>query len=121
MLVLLVLLFAGCVDSPPWGAWSKAPSAEQIAAVMGRHQETFIYFSRYEVYQTARSHEYVYREGSHWVHSPLPPTLITTTALQHSPAVTLVLDEAPELRHAQVRADYPPDGRDNLGTMASLP
>ena len=120
-LVFLLLFLAGCTGSPPWGAWSHTPTPEQIAVVMGRRTETFIYFSRYEVYQNMRNREYVYWERQRWVHSPLPPATITAATLQQSPTVKLTLDDSPERAHAKIRLNYPSDAPTGLGAMTSLP
>lgn len=120
-LLALIPLMTGCADSPPWGAWSKSPSPAQIAAVMGRRPETFIYFSRYEVYQNERTKEYVYQDGHWWIHSPLPPVTIDPATLKQSPAVIVPLQESPEKAHAKTRAAYPSDWDKAPAVVASVP
>ena len=88
---------------------------------MGRRSETFIYYSRYEVYQNTRNREYVYWEGQRWVRSPLPPATITVATLQQSPVVKLTLEESPERSHPKTRLNYPSDRRNDLGVMVALP
>src|SRR6187549_866302 len=105
----LLPLLTGCVDAPAWGAWSKRPTPAQIQAVMGRPLETYIYFSRYEVYQNDRTKEYVYQDRDEWVHSPAPPAAIAEAKLQASPSVILSLRGGPDQSHTKARKEYPPD------------
>jgi len=116
-----LLFLTGCADSPPWGAWSKIPSATEIAAVTGHRPETFIYFSRYEVYQNDRTKEYVYQEDHQWVHSSHPPVAISEGMLQSSPSAKVLLAGEPEQKHAVVRQVYPSDWRHPSGVMAAAP
>jgi hypothetical protein len=120
-LLVMVLLLSGCADSPPWGGWSMTPSAEQLAAARGRRPETFIYFSRYEVYQNERTKEYVYEGDRGWMHSVRPPTAIAESTLLASPAVKVVLEDEPGQAHAAVRRAHPADWRNPSGVMAAMP
>jgi len=119
----VIPLLTGCADSPPWGTWSKRPTPAQIEAVMGRPLETFIYFSRYEVYQNERTREYIYQENNEWVRSAVPPGTIVETKLQASPFVVLSLRDGPGKSYAKVRQQYPSDMEKdkNPTLMAAVP
>jgi len=88
---------------------------------MKRPPETFIYFSRYEVYQNQRTREYVYQDGHWWIRSPLPPVTIAETTLQESPAVMVSLQDAPEQSHGKTREAYPSDWGKKPAIVASVP
>jgi len=113
-------LLAGCAGSPPWGAWSGSPSSAQVQAALGR-PETFIYFSDYEIYQRARSREYVFQEQGTWVHRDQPPAGISESILQASPSVQLALTDTPEHRHAAVKQTYPRNWAEGSAIVAALP
>lgn len=117
----MLSLLTGCSGSPPWGAWSKQPTPEQIQAVMGRPLETFIYFSRYDVYQNELTREYIYQENNEWVRSSAPPSRIAEAKLQASPFVTLSLRDGPDKSHTQAHNHYPADREKNPTLMASTP
>ena len=118
----LLPLLTGCANSPPWGGWSKSPTPAQIEAVMGRPLETFVYFTRYEVYQNERTKEYVYQNRDEWIHSPVPPAAIAEPKLQASPSVVLSLREGPDNKsHAKAPKEQPSDAERKPAVMASLP
>jgi len=114
-------LLTGCADSPAWGSWSKRPTPAQIEAVMGRPLETFVYFSRYEVYQNELTREYIYQENNDWVRSAAPPPAIDEARLQASPFVVLSLRDGPDKSHAKARQQYPSDVERNPTLVASTP
>lgn len=118
---VLLLFLSGCAGSPPWGAWSKSPTPAQLRAALAGTPETFIYFSRYEVYQNERTKEYVYQDGHWWIHSALPPVTIEEATLKQSPAVVVALEESPERSHGQIRETYPSDWNKPPTIMASNP
>jgi hypothetical protein len=88
---------------------------------MGRPLETFVYFSRYEVYQNNQTKEYVYQDRGGWVHSPVPPDGIAETKLKGSPSEVLSLRDGPEKSHAKARKEYPSDSGKKPALMASTP
>lgn len=117
--LLALATFSGCAGSPPWGAWSQAPSPERVQAML-RKPETFIYFSRYEVYQRDQSREYVYQDAGAWVHRMQPP--VAEPKLLASPHVTPTLNASPETEHALIKRAYPSD-RDTVAApvVAAMP
>lgn len=117
----LLTVLTGCSDSPAWGGWSKRPTPAQIEAVMARPLETFVYFSRYEVYQNEHTREYVYRENDEWVRSVMPPPAVSEAKLQASPFVVLSLRNGPGESYAKVRKQYPSDLEKNPSLVAAVP
>lgn len=103
----LSFFLTGCADSPPWGSWSKAPTPAQYAAAMGR-PETFIYFSRYEIYRHDPSGLYVYQDGRGWVSRTVLPATVSEGTLLASPSVKLTFTHGgPEKEHDLVKRTYP--------------
>jgi len=88
---------------------------------MGRPLETYIYFSRYEVYQNDHTKEYVYQDGNEWVESPVPPAAVTEAKLQASPSVVLSLRDGPDKSHAKARKEYPPAPETKPTLVVSMP
>jgi hypothetical protein len=117
--ILSLLLLAGCADSPPWGTWSKAPSQQQIAAVL-RRPNTYIYFSNYQIYHNPARSEYVFWDGKTWVTSPQPPEELSAELLRDSPAVALELRDHPAKTHAEVVRRYPRDWRSPDSYVAAM-
>jgi hypothetical protein len=99
----LLLLLAGCSNAPIWGSWSKAPTAEQLAAVRSR-AETYVYFPNYEVYHQPERDEYTFWDGQAWVTTKRPPPAVTVELLERSPQVELKLHDHP----GQERTEPPP-------------
>jgi hypothetical protein len=97
----------GCADSPPWGAWSRSPSPEEVAAVMGRPLETYIFFSQYDVYQNEQTKEYVYRGTEGWIRSPFPPAGLLESKLRESPSEVRMLRGGPDRSEESYASERP--------------
>lgn len=119
MVLVPLLLLTGCSGAPKWGGWSKQPSPEQLAAVMGPKPATFIYFPRYEVYQNEKSLEYVYQDGQWWIENPRPPGGVSVAALEEAPSVLITLQDSPKREHAGVKQAYPSDW-DGKGSVVAV-
>ena len=106
--ILLLMFLVGCADSPPWGAWSKAPTRQQITAAL-RRVDTYIYFSNYQIYRHPGRGEYVFWDGQAWITSKEPPLEVTAELLLGSPTVQLEFDDHPAKHHREVVQRYPRD------------
>ncbi len=105
---LVVMLLAGCVDSPPWGGWSQTPTKQEIAAVL-LGPTTYIYISNYEIYHNPGRGEYTFWDGQKWMTSKEPPPEASAELLRASPGVELELADHPAKTHAAVVRRYPRD------------
>jgi hypothetical protein len=106
--ILFLMLLVGCADSPPWGAWSKSPSPQQVATAL-RRVDTYIYFSNYQIYRHSGRGDYIFWDGQTWVTSNEPPLEVTAELLQASPAVQLDFSDHPSKHHREIVARYPRD------------
>jgi hypothetical protein len=104
--LVLIVLLAGCTDTPRWGGWSTAPSQAQIETGLQR-LDTYVYFPRYQVYFNAARGRYTFWDGRAWVTGPQPPAGIPAELLQASPSVAMRFTDAPEWHHAEVNRLYP--------------
>lgn len=95
------------------------PTPEQIHAALNARPETFIYFSRYEVYRDSEG-VYAYEEKGAWVRRATPPFGVSEGSIEESPAVTLTLTDSPEHSHQRIRETYPSDWKAPAVITAAL-
>ena len=104
-LVIMVML-AGCADTPTWSSLSAMPTSAQLQAARGR-LSSYVYFTSYEIYFDHHGGQYTYWDGRGWVTRGEPPPGISLELLENSPSVAMDFPDAPWGHHATVVQSYP--------------
>jgi hypothetical protein len=71
--------------------------------------DEYDYYPGYETYYNRTRHEYVYRDGSAWVHRAAPPAQVKADVLLRAPSVRMDFHDSPEAHHEAIAKTYPHD------------
>ena len=115
-LLLAALALAGCtrqdasqptVAAQPPAVQASAPDPVMVqgpAEVVA--DDDYVYYPQYEVYYSARRHQYGYRDGNAWAWRPTPAH-IGVNVLLGSPSVHMDFHDSPERHHEAIARSYP--------------
>jgi hypothetical protein len=104
---LLASAFTGCVThvhQPREVVYAQPPPVYVQAPVVV--QEEYVYYPRYRVYYSSRSHQYIYQDRRAWVSRPTPPG-VSVDVLFAAPSVRVDFHDHPSNHHASVERQYP--------------
>lgn len=115
----LVVLLAGCANTPRWGGWSTRPTQAQIESGL-RQLDIYVYYPRYQVYFNPARDQYTFQDQGRWVTRATPHWGTPAELLELTPSVAMRFDDAPEGHHVAVSRLYPSDWTDSKADLVSL-
>lgn len=104
--VTLLLPLAGCLAGGNYR--SSGYNSHTSVQVQGgvSFEDDYDYYPGYETYYSRSRHEFVYRDGGHWVRRP-EPRGVSVNLLLAAPSVRMDFRDAPERHHNTVVRTYP--------------